>query len=107
INQYFIYTINPCWSAAMRVEWLRDDDGARVAGPGNIPGVRAFSGRGFAGDFYNVTLGLNWRPTPNWLVRPEIRWDWYDGPAGPTGLPFDGGNRDDQFTAAIDATLLF
>ncbi|MGQ9605253.1 MAG: outer membrane beta-barrel protein [Thermogutta sp.] len=107
INQYLIYTINPCWSAAMRVEWLRDDDGARVAGPGNIPGVRAFSGRGFAGDFYNVTLGLNWRPTPNWLVRPEIRWDWYDGPAGPTGLPFDGGNRDDQFTAAIDATLLF
>lgn len=107
INQYFIYTINPCWSAAMRVEWLRDDDGARVAGPGNIPGVRAFSGRGFAGDFYNVTLGLNWRPTPNWLIRPEIRWDWYDGPVGPTGLPFDGGNRDDQFTAAIDATLLF
>ncbi|MGB9689211.1 porin [Thermogutta sp.] len=107
LNQYFLYTINPCWSAGMRVEWLRDDDGVRIAGPGNIPGIRAWSGRGFAGDFYEITWGLNWRPNGNWLVRPEIRWDWYDGPAGPTGLPFDGGSSDSQLTFAMDAIFSF
>lgn len=107
INQYFLYTINPRWMAGMRVEWMRDDDGVRIAGPGNIPGVRAWSGRGFAGDFYEITWGLNWRPNGNWLVRPEIRWDWYDGPAGPVGLPFDGGNSDSQLTLGVDAILTF
>ena len=93
----------------VRAEWLRDDDGVRVAGPGNIPGVYAWDGRGFPGDFYEVTLGLNWRPNGNWLVRPEVRWDWFDldGPLGPTGLPFDGGNEDDQFLFACDAILTF
>lgn len=107
INQYFLYTINPKWQANLRVEWMRDDDGARIAGPGNIPGVRAWDGRGFAGHFYEVTAGLLWRATPNLIVRPEVRWDWYDGLAGPTGLPFDDGASDDQFTAAVDAVLTF
>lgn len=107
LNQYFLYTINPCWTAGVRVEWLRDDDGVRVAGPGNIPGVRAWDGRGFVGDFYEVTCGLNWRPNDNWLVRPEVRWDWYDGLPGPTGLPYDDGNSDDQFTFGFDVVFSF
>jgi hypothetical protein len=107
LNQYFLYAINPRWSANLRVEWLRDDDGVRVAGPGNIPGVYAWAGHGFAGNFYEVTAGLSWRPTGNLLVRPELRYDWYDGLAGPTGLPFDGGNADDQLTAAVDAIITF
>ncbi len=107
LNQYFLYTINPRWNANLRVEWMRDDDGVRIAGPGNIPGVHAWSGHGFAGSFYNVTAGLSWRPNGNVIVRPELRWDWYDGLAGPTGLPFDGGNDDDQFTAAIDLIITF
>jgi hypothetical protein len=106
LNQYFLYTINPCWSANMRVEILRDDDGMRVAGPGNLPGVYAFSGRGFAGDFVALTCGLSWRPNANLVVRPEIRWDMFEGPAGPTGLPF-GGDDDDQLTVAMDAILTF
>ena len=85
LNQYFLYTINPCWNANLRAEWLRDDDGVRVAGPGNIPGVYAWAGRGYAGNFCDVTAGLNWRPNGNWMVRPECRWDWYDGAAGPFG----------------------
>ncbi len=107
INQYLLYTINPCWQANLRAEWMRDDDGVRIAGPGNIPGVYAWAGRGFAGNFYDITAGLNWRPTGNLVVRPECRWDWFDGPAGPVGLPFDGGNKDSQFTFAIDAILTF
>lgn len=107
VNQYLMYAINSKWAANLRFEWFRDDDGVRVAGPGNIPGVRAFDGRGYAGHFYEVTTGLNWRPAPNWVVRPEARWDWYDGLAGPVGLPFNDGLKASQFTAAVDVIFTF
>lgn len=111
LNQYLLYTINRCWAANLRVEWMRDDDGVRIAGPGNIPGIRAWDGAGYAGNFYEMTLGMNWRPTGNWLIRPEVRWDWYDGPAsfvpGKPALPFDAGDSDQQTTFAVDAILTF
>ena len=108
MNQYFLYTINPRWQGVLRAEWLRDDDGVRVAGPGNIPGVRAFDGFGFAGDFYEVTAWCRTGdPTRIVVVRPEIRWDWFDGPAGPSGLPFDDGTSDDQLLFAVDAVLTY
>jgi hypothetical protein len=109
INQYFLYTINPCWAANLRVEWLRDDDGVRVGGPGNIPTVRAWDGNGFVGNFYEITAGLNWRPTKNWLIRPEVRYDWFhrDGPPVPGGLPFDAGDATEQWTFAVDANFIY
>lgn len=111
VNQYLLYTINKCWSANARFEWMRDDDGMRIGGPGNIPGIRAWDGFGYAGNFFALTAGLNWRPTGNWLIRPEIRWDWYDGAPswmpGKPALPFDAGDRDQQTTFAVDAILTF
>ncbi len=107
INQYFLYALTPKLNANLRVEWMRDDDGVRIAGPGNIPGVDAWAGHGYAGNFYAVTGGFNWRPCGNLIVRPECRWDWYDGLSGPVGLPFDGGNEDSQFTFGVDAIVMF
>jgi hypothetical protein len=110
INQYFLYQINPCWSAALRFEWLRDDDGARVFGvPNVIPPVKTWpGGPGFAGDFYELTAGLNWRPHSNVVLRPELRWDWYNGTTDVLGrLPFDGGNGDDQFTFGTDLIVTY
>jgi hypothetical protein len=107
VNQYLLYKLNRCWSLNARVEWLKDEDGARVAGPGNIPGVDAFNGWGFVGNFYELTAGLTWHPHPNLIVRPEVRYDWFDGPAGPTGLPFGGGTQEDQLTFGLDAILTF
>ena len=110
INQYFLYQINPRWSAGLRFEWLRDDDGARIFGvPNAIPPVKTWpGGPGFAGDFYEMTAGLNWRPHPNVVVRPEVRWDWYDGTVDVNNdLPFDAGNSDDQFTFATDLIVTY
>lgn len=99
LNQYLLYDINDCWKAGARFEWFRDDDGTRVAGVRNgNPAAGPF-----VGNFYQATVGLNWTPSTNLLVRPELRWDWFDG----TGLPYDGGTEDDQFTAAFDAILTF
>lgn len=110
LNQYFLYTINPCLSANLRYEILRDDDGARIAGPGNL-GLPAWTGAGFQGNFYELTAGLSWRPHANVLVRPEVRWDWYNGApgfvGGVAGLPFDNGNVDEQFTMGMDMVITF
>jgi len=108
INQYFLCKLNRCWSANLRVEWFRDDDGVRVAGPPAAAGIRAWPLSGFAGNFYELTAGLNWRPNPNVLIRPEVRWDWYNGLANSAGkLPFNNGNSSDQFLVAADLILTF
>jgi len=109
LDQYLIYKLNSRWSAGLRTEWFRDENGTRVAGIGNwIGSDRGWTGAGFAGNFYEVTAGLNWRPHSNVLLRPELRWDWYDGPANSSGqLPFDDGNKDNQFLAAVDLIVTF
>ncbi len=100
LNQYMFYTINDCWKWGTRFEWFRDDDGIRVSG---VRADNPIAGASFVGNFYEVTTGLNWTPTNNLTVRPELRWDWFDG----TGLPYDDGTKDNQFLATFDAILLF
>ena len=113
VNQYLFYTINDCWKVGLRGEWFRDDDGSRMSsiplrnGPGGpvLPaGVGAMGPAAFAGNYYNVSAGLNWTPSPNIIVRPELRLDWSDGTAV---APFDNFTKDSQLTAAFDAILLF
>ncbi|MHB1036731.1 MAG: porin [Pirellulales bacterium] len=110
LNQYLFYTINPCWSAGMRVEWLRDANGAAVKGVGNwIGSDRGWQGGpGFDGDWSELTLGLNWRPNANITVRPEARWDWFNGTNDIHGeQPFDDGNSNHQFLFATDVIVTF
>jgi hypothetical protein len=116
LNQYFFYKISKCLEAGLRVEWLRDDDGIRVAGVGNPLNPLGTSrgwpgGPGWAGNFYGITAGLNWAPHPNVKIRPEVRWDWYDGPDnvfnGAQPRPFDNFAGDDQLTAAFDVIVVF
>ncbi|WP_460182444.1 porin [Thermopirellula anaerolimosa] len=104
INQYFFYTINPCWKFGSRIEWFRDTDGTRVTGIGD---GNLVAGASFPGDFYEITVGLNWSPRPNILVRPELRWDWYEPRGNVATLPYDSGDRDDQFLFGCDFILTF
>lgn len=111
VNQYLLYTINDCWRAGMRAEWFRDDDGVRLSGNPlrntifNGPAVpTALTPAQAAGNYYNLAFGLNWLPSANLTVRPEIRWDWSDGTAG---QPYDTFTKDSQFTTAVDAILTF
>ena len=90
LNQYLLYTINDCWKLGGRMEWFRDDDGTRVTGA--------------AGSYYAATMGMNWQITDDFMIRPELRWDWFDGTGG---RPFDNGTKDSQFTGAFDAVLLW
>lgn len=99
LAQYVYYRLSPALALGSRLEWFRDDDGTRVglnrpANPNKPP---------LAGNYYAATLGLNWTPHPNLRLRPEVRWDWFDGGA----RPFDDGNRRNQFLAGLDVLLQF
>ncbi len=99
LTQYVYYTVNDCWKLGARFEWFRDDDGARVGGIriGNPAPT------GLVGDFYEVSVGANWSRSANFLLRPEMRWDWFEG----VGTPYDDGTQTEQLTFAIDAIWNF
>ncbi|MBN1910185.1 MAG: porin [Pirellulales bacterium] len=103
LNQYLYYQCSPKWSVGSRIEWFRDEDGVRVHGVGQ--GNLAVGP--YAGDFYEITLGLNWKPHCNIVVRPEVRWDWYNGHSELGAAPFDGGDADQQFMMACDVVIQF
>jgi len=116
INQYFFYTINDCWKVGARMEWFRDDDGVRLSGSpvresftGGVPAGSFNTPAESAGNYYNITVGANWTPNSNLTVRPEVRWDWSDGTGGGPGmgLPYDSRTKDSQFTAGLDAIIVF
>jgi hypothetical protein len=113
ISQYFLYEINPCWAMGLRFEWFRDNDGARVGGIGDPHGWTlgpdfANNQVGWAGNFYELTAGVNWKPRERLVVRPEVRWDWYSGsPDGLGRLPYNTGEHSSQFTFATDLIIKY
>jgi hypothetical protein len=107
LAQYLIYTINPKLSAGTRIEWFRDEEGSRVAGVGNL-NYGWMGAPGFAGTFTELTFGLNYRPNLNFVIRPEIRCDWYSGSTNVDGqLPFGDGTRSQQLLLATDMIFTF
>jgi hypothetical protein len=102
LNQHFIRTINDCWSYGFRFEWFRDDDGFIIT---NFP--RGNSAQGpFDGNFFELTYAINYRPCENFVLRPELRYDWFDASA-PSPRPFDDNTKNDQFLLSIDAIYTF
>ncbi|MBN2295600.1 MAG: outer membrane beta-barrel protein [Pirellulales bacterium] len=98
INQYFQYELNDRWAAGMRVEWFRDDDGVR------IPVDQA--GHGLAGNYYEITWGLNYTPCDCLMIRPELRYDWFKGDTT-RGAPFDNNTKSAQFSGGFDLIYKF
>ncbi len=95
VVQYATYQFDDQWYGGLRFEWFDDINGAVVsptAGPGT---------------FYALSLGLNYQPNANILVRPEIRWDSFDADAGVPPGPFGDGTNRNQFMAAVDCVLSF
>ncbi|MCM2373070.1 porin [Aporhodopirellula aestuarii] len=86
MNNYLIYTVSDCLALGSRFEWYQ------------ASGV--FDNEV---DIYACTLGANFKPHANVLVRPEVRWDWVDGVA--TGILEN--DDDQQTTFGIDTIFLF
>jgi hypothetical protein len=107
INQYLIHTINDRLALGARMEWWQVDGASR-----GYLGDLAPPNQVIPGNFniYDLTLGLNYRPCANAVIRPEIRWDWVYGDRqalGATGLEILEDNDNQQTTFGVDAILLF
>jgi len=118
-NQYLFWQFNERWTGGVRIEYFRDNNGYKVTAPlrnycqaGN-PGYYA---GGFAGNFWEMTWGLNYRANRNWLIRPELRYDWFTPNAGVTARPYGKGlgqgigttgNQLGQFYGGCDAIFQF
>jgi hypothetical protein len=86
IDQYLYYRMSKTWLWGARFEWFQDTDGTRVglnrpSNPNHVP---------LPGNYYSLTVGPNWVPTGNFLMRPCFRWDFFGGPTGPRRAYNDG-----------------
>jgi hypothetical protein len=94
LNYYDRFAPGLQW--ALRAEWLRDKKGAHALLP--------------AGDYHGLTANFAWWARPDVRVRPEMRYDWYDG----DGKPFGGqvpaiffGEEDRQWVFSLDVTWFY
>lgn len=97
INQYLTYDINDKLGAGVRLEWFRDEDGARVGAIGNgntMPGGK--------NHYLAATVGLNYSPI-SWLtLRPEVRYDH-----ATENNAYNQGLSNDQVLISADAIVRF
>ena len=103
LNQYVFITLNEKWKIGTRIECFCDKQGVRVhgLGQGNL------ATGPYPGDFWEMTLGLNWEPRRNIRIRPEARWDWYSATGPTVNKPFDSGDSNQQFLLGVDAIVQF
>ena len=95
-NQYLLYKVNDCLKLGGRFEWYNEE------------GI--YTPVGDDSDIYALTLGANYKPHANVVVRPEIRWDWVDGDLGDiaaAGNEVLEDNHDEQTTFGIDTIFTF
>ena len=101
IDQYLYYRVSKTWLWGARFEWFQDTDGTRVglnrpSNPNHVP---------LPGNYYSLTVGPNWVPTGNFLMRPCFRWDFFSGRSGV--LPFNDGVSTNQTMLGFDAIQKF
>ncbi len=89
IVQYLTWQFDEKLGVGGRAEWFRDQNGTRYG----IPGT----------GYYAFTLGMNWKPFKWLAVRPEVRYDWADGP----GKVYDNGTENSQWLLGTDFVVLF
>ncbi len=83
INQYLFYTLSDCWKLGGRMEWWKSN---------------AITGESTS--FYEITGGVNYRPHANFVLRPEIRYNW-------TPAEEAVGNGFNNTVFAIDGVFTF
>ena len=81
-RQFIYYALTDQVRAGLRFEWMRDE-----AGAGSAATRSGQTSDRSAGSFYSVSVGLNYQPHPNVLIRPK------SVPIGLTGndSPFNDG----------------
>lgn len=79
VVNYLYLTLAPTLDFGARAEWFCDQNHTRLLGGEatsmQLPGI----GYDWTGEnVFDISLGLNWRPTQFVTIRPEVRWDYSD-----------------------------
>mgnify|MGYP001595852744 FL=1 len=118
-GNYLFWEFSPQWEGGVRLEYFRDNNGYIVSAPLRNEGQAGnpgFWAEGFDGTFWELTFGLNWYPNNNWVIRPEVRYDWFSPNTVSTPRPYGkplgqgvgtGGNQLAQFYAGFDIIWQF
>ncbi|MDR2345737.1 MAG: porin [Planctomycetaceae bacterium] len=108
IAKYLTYDINSNLSIGLRAEWFRDNGLARIQKASIDSLLFYYTGK----NYYEITLGANWKPSPNITIRPELRFDWSDVRiyshfplTRPKNGIYNGNNNMTSF--AVDAVIKF
>jgi hypothetical protein len=80
VNQYLLFALNDRWGFGGRFEWI-----------GGAAGGAA------GGEAWLITLGANYRPHTNLVIRPELRFEDFDPAIG----------RQDQTLFGMDAIFTY
>ena len=114
---YLVYDVTDSWSLGARYEWLSDRDGTRVRGLGMEDGLLKGIPLGASpSQWQEISIGVNYKPGPNLLVRSELRWDWaapiggasfVDSNGTPVAGPFDDFTKIHQFLWGTDVIVKF
>lgn len=98
-NNWFVRCTDTT-TVGLRFEWFRDNPQC-----GRIVYSSAYDATDY--NVYDVSLGVNWKPTYWCTLRPEVRWDWSDLDANPISGQKFFGDKNSQFTFGMDLLLNF
>jgi putative OmpL-like beta-barrel porin-2 len=87
------YSVDPKLRLGTRAEWFRDEQGTRTAQLGRP---------GFAASFFELTMGVTYKPDRSVSIRPELRFDY-----SPDARPYNDQTSRFQFVPAIDVIVRF
>jgi hypothetical protein len=92
INQELFYKLNNHWNVGARYEWLHFYGN----GSDRYENIKA------ADSVNSLTLGLNWKPTSYFTLKPEIRYDNVKN-----GNPFNDNTKGHQFSYGMSGVVTF
>jgi putative OmpL-like beta-barrel porin-2 len=87
VGNWFLYQATPKLTGVWRGEAFWDPTGART---------------GYADTYYEMTLGLIYKPKDHIWIRPEARYDWAQ-----SGKPYSNDTRNSQLTLGVDIIFLY
>ncbi len=113
LTNYLFYQMTERFAVGVRFEWFKDEGLTRYA---SIPtkwqtrsGIYGYETSG--NNYYNLSFGINWKPTDWITIRPEVRYDWSDFTLtevdGTKVYAYDSGNKKDIVTVGGDAVIRF
>lgn len=107
VVNYLLFDLNERWSFGLRYEWFADNDGTRVRSPGYPYRFDFLPDPLFPAYWNEISLGANWKPHRNVLVRLETRWDWVDPIGTSAEFPFDDRTERHQFLFDANVVVQF